>query len=458
MSAAQQCPRRNRLGIVFGVGAAGASAAFAHDEKLYSPPDLWSLWSWEPAVIFCLALSAWLYVRGVRSLWRASTVGHGLRRWEVTAFGVGWLALWVALISPLHTLGSMLFAAHMVQHEVLMVVAAPLLVLGRPLIAWVWGLPFAWRRRLGSLGKWERVQRGWRMLTTHLPSWFLQAGVLWGWHAPGLFQAALESESIHALQHLSFLVSALLFWWALIHGRQAMRGYGASALLVFTTSLHSSALGALLTFAAVPWYRTYQGSTPLWGITPMEDQQLAGLIMWVPTSVLYLCAGLALCTAWLHAMDARELPRRGQAPPLLRSGEDGQRRTTRRTYGTVERVLMGGLFVILCGLSSCRGDIAREATELTGGDPARGRVAIRQHGCPSCHTIPGVPGAYGLVGPPLGGIASRLYIAGMLPNTPANMMRWIQAPQEVNPHTAMPNMGITEPETRDIVGYLYTLK
>jgi putative membrane protein len=170
MSAARQCPRRNRLGIVFGIGAAGASAAFAHDEKLYGPPDLWSLWSWEPAVIFCLALSAWLYVRGVRSLWRASTVGHGLRRWEVTAFGVGWLALWVALISPLHTLGSVLFAAHMVQHEVLMVVAAPLLVLGRPLIAWVWGLPFTWRRRLGSLGKWERVQRGWRMLTNPLPS------------------------------------------------------------------------------------------------------------------------------------------------------------------------------------------------------------------------------------------------------------------------------------------------
>jgi cytochrome c oxidase assembly factor CtaG/cytochrome c2 len=352
----------------------------------------------------------------------------------------------------------MLFSAHMLQHEILMVVAAPLLVLGRPLIAWVWGLPLAGRHKLARLSKWERVQRGWHMLTNPLLAWSLHAVTLWIWHAPGLFQAALKSEPIHVLQHLSFLVFALLFWWALIHGRQGALGYGAAVLYVFTTSLHSSALGGLLTFAAVPWYSAYQGNTALWGITPVEDQQLAGLIMWVPTGALYLCAGLGLFAGWLHALDARELQRRGQALPQRQWVKDGQRRTAQRLHGAVERMLIGGLLAILVSLPSCNGDVARDATELTGGDLGRGLIAIHQHGCPSCHTIPGVPGAHGLVGPPLGGIANRIYIAGMLPNTPENMMRWIQAPQEVNQHTAMPNMGITEPEARDIVGYLYTLK
>jgi cytochrome c len=185
---------------------------------------------------------------------------------------------------------------------------------------------------------------------------------------------------------------------------------------------------------------------------------LAGLIMWVPTGALYFCAGLGLFAGWLHALDARELQRKGQALPQRQLVKDGQRRTAQRLHGAVERMLIGGLLAILVSLPSCNGDVAREATELTGGDPGRGLIAIRQHGCPSCHTIPGVPVAHGLVGPPLGGIASRIYIAGMLPNTPENMMRWIQAPQEVNQHTAMPNMGITEPEAKDIVGYLYTLQ
>jgi putative membrane protein len=449
---------RSRFGIVFVVSTMGASAALAHDGTPYGPHDLWSMWSWEPGVIICLTLSAWLYGQGVRSVWRAAAVGHGLRRWEVTAFGVGWLALWVALTSPLHTLGGIVFSVHMIQHEILMLVAAPLLVLGKPFIAGVWGLPLVWRHRLGWLGNQKLVRRSWHMLRSPLLTWLFQAGALWIWHAPGLFQAALESASIHALQHLSFLVSALLFWWALIHGRQGVRGHGAAVLSVFTTSLHSSALGALLTFAVAPWYPTYQGNTALWGVTPVEDQQLAGLIMWVPTSALYLCAGLGLCARWLHASDVRELQRKGQALPQRQSVEDGQRRTTRSMHATAERMLMGGLLIILVGLSCCNGDLARETRELTGGDPGNGPVAIRRHGCPACHTIPGVRGAYGLVGPPLGGIASRIYIAGMLPNTPDNMMRWIQAPQEVKPHTAMPNMGIPEPEARDIVGYLYTLK
>ena len=101
---------------------------------------------------------------------------------------------------------------------------------------------------------------------------------------------------------------------------------------------------------------------------------------------------------------------------------------------------------------------AREAAALTGGDPWRGPALLRKYGCQSCHTIPGVVGANGLVGPPLAGIASRSYIAGVLPNAPDNLLRWIQDPKGVDPKTAMPNTGVTPSDARHIAAYLYTLK
>ena len=101
---------------------------------------------------------------------------------------------------------------------------------------------------------------------------------------------------------------------------------------------------------------------------------------------------------------------------------------------------------------------AREAAAMTGGDPARGAVIMRKYGCQSCHTIPGVVGAAGLVGPPLAGIANRSYIAGVLPNSPDNMLRWIRDPKAVDPLTAMPNTGVTPSDARHIAAFLYTLR
>ena len=95
---------------------------------------------------------------------------------------------------------------------------------------------------------------------------------------------------------------------------------------------------------------------------------------------------------------------------------------------------------------------------MTGGDPARGPDLMRKYGCQSCHTIPGVVGADGLVGPPLAGIASRSYIGGVLPNAPANMLRWIEDPKAVDSLTAMPNVGVTPSDARHIAAYLYTLR
>lgn len=115
--------------------------------------------------------------------------------------------------------------------------------------------------------------------------------------------------------------------------------------------------------------------------------------------------------------------------------------------------------IALLALAACGvGERRDEAAMLTGGDPRRGPALMDSYGCGSCHTIPGVRGASSLVGPPLAGIAQRLYIAGVLTNTPDNMVRWIQNPQAVDELTAMPNLGVTESDSRDIAAYLYTLR
>jgi cytochrome c oxidase assembly factor CtaG len=206
----------------------------------------------------------------------------------------------------------------MSQHEVLMLVAAPLLVLGRPLVVFLWAFPVNWSRRIGNLAKIPAISRGWQLFTIPLVAWLVHAVALWIWHVPVLFEAVLHHEWVHTLQHVSFLGSALLFWWALIHGPRGVMGYGAALLYLFTTSIHSGALGALLTVAGSVWYPSYIGLTTSWGLTPLEDQQLGGLIMWIPAGLVYVIAGLALFAGWLREADLRAA-KRERAAAWLRS-------------------------------------------------------------------------------------------------------------------------------------------
>jgi putative membrane protein len=212
-----------------------------------------------------------------------------------------------------------LFSAHMTQHEVLMLVAAPLLVLGRPVIPFLWALPMSWRQSLGAAGKRRGVQVPWRTATKPSVAWAVHAVALWVWHVPVLFQATLQSDIIHTLQHVCFLGSALLFWWALIHGPQGLTGYGLAVLYMFTTSVHSGVLGALITFARHVWYPAYSETTPSWGLTPLEDQQLGGLIMWVPAAAVYIIAGLALMAGWMRESERRVLRNESRALHLEQS-------------------------------------------------------------------------------------------------------------------------------------------
>jgi putative membrane protein len=268
-------------------------------EQLLAPHDLWRAWSLEPAVIIGLALSAWLYFRGVRSLWRSAGPGRGIRRREAAAFAGGWIVLVLALVSPLHRLGGVLFSAHMAQHELLLAAAAPLLILGRPLVPFVWALPITWRRMVGDWAAMAPVRGTWELLTLPLVAWSLHGVAIWLWHAPALFEATLRSDLVHTLQHISFLGTGLLFWWALLRGRGGRIGRPAAVLYLFTTSVHTTVLGALLTFSSRAWYPLYAPATAAWGLTPLEDQQLAGLIMWVPANLSYLIAALVIASAWL---------------------------------------------------------------------------------------------------------------------------------------------------------------
>jgi putative membrane protein len=289
------------------------SFASAHDGKPHSLADLPYTWGLDPLVIVSLALTGWLYLRGVRKLWRETATGKGIRRWEAWAYSAGWLTLFVALVSPLHPLGSVLFSAHMTQHELLMLVAAPLLVLGRPVVAFLWAVPLGWARRVGGWGKAVWFERPWRAATNPLAAWAIHAAALWVWHVPALFQATLENDLVHTLQHIFFLGSALLFWWALIHGPRGVMGYGTALLYLFTTSMHSGVLGALITFAGSVLYPAYNETTASWGLTALEDQQLGGLIMWVPAGLVYIIAGLALCAGWMRESERMVLRREANA-------------------------------------------------------------------------------------------------------------------------------------------------
>ena len=287
--------------------------ASAHDGRPHTVGDLVHAWAFDPLVVWGLALSGWLYARGVRRLWRGAGTGGGIRRWEACAYAGGWLALFVALVSPLHPLGEVLFSAHMTQHEVLMLVAAPLVVLGRPLVAFLRALPVGAARRVGGWGRAAWFRRPWRVLTNPLAAWGLHAVALWVWHVPALFEATLRSDLVHTLQHVCFLGSALLFWWALIHGPQGLMGYGTAVLYLFTTSVHSGVLGALITFARGVLYPAYSETTLSWGLTALEDQQLGGLIMWVPAGLVYIVGGLALCAGWMRESERRVLKREATA-------------------------------------------------------------------------------------------------------------------------------------------------
>ena len=279
-------------------------------------------WGAEPWVAACLALSSIWYLQGMLRLWPRARQSRPRLLRQFGCFTLGWAMLALALASPLDSAGSFGFWAHMVQHEVLMIVSAPLMVLGRPFGVWIWALPAAWRGKVGKATRGRVLAWCWDMITRPLHAWVLHFAALWVWHVPALFQAGLVDNDVHVLQHASFLFSALLFWWAVLGRHGIHHARGASIVYLFTTMMHTGALGALFTFSETVWYPLYGNRPSLFGLTPLEDQQLGGLIMWIPGGLAYVIAGLVLGARWLMPTQprpaAQSAPQPARQPAPLR--------------------------------------------------------------------------------------------------------------------------------------------
>ena len=274
-----------------------------------APQHLWVAWHWEPSIGLGLLLLALVYLWGVGTLWRRAGINRGVQYWQVACFLSGILTILIALLSPLDALSEVLFSAHMVQHLLLLLVAPPLFVLSRPWAALLWAFPWTVRRQLGRWQCSRPVRYSWQIATLPPVVWVINTVVLWLWYAPALYQAAVANEVVHALEHSSFLMVATLFWWIVIYPQGGRRRYGVSLLYVFLTALQGGILGALLTFSTVLWYPVYAPLATAWGMTPLADQQLAGLIMWIPSGILYLLAAALLFIAWLAVLE-RGMPQR----------------------------------------------------------------------------------------------------------------------------------------------------
>ena len=280
--------------------AALPTAALAHAGEAHGPPGAPG-WTFAPEVVVPLALVPFVYLVGQARLRTRARGGRPALSRNAALFAFGWALLVAALVSPLHEGGERSFALHMIEHEIIMLPAALLLVAARPGPVLLWGLPRAIRVGLAPVLRWPL----WRGMAGAIPATVLQAAVLVLWHLPPLFDRALRSEGWHIAQHLSFVASALLFWWAMLPrgGERGGDGHGrgTAAFCLFVTSLVGGGLGALMALSRSPWYPAYAalGTSPI-GLSPEQDQQLAGVIMWVPGGLFHLSVALVLLAQMLR--------------------------------------------------------------------------------------------------------------------------------------------------------------
>ncbi|MEA2779729.1 MAG: putative rane protein [Rhodospirillaceae bacterium] len=401
-------------------------------------PEGSSSLAWTPDSLISLALAVaaiWQFLGMLRL--RGRLGGHrvvGLSR--IAAFTGGMATLVLALLSPVDRIGAELFSMHMVQHLLLILVAAPLLVWSRPALVFMWALPSLGRKRLGRVWMLLGLGRSVHWLMHPVVVWILSCGVFAFWHLPRPYQWAFNHEIVHALEHLSFFLTALMFWSIVIAPFGWRRlGYGATLVFIVTTAVLSGLPGALLILSPRPFYPVHAQGTAAWGMTLLRDQQLAGLVMWIPAGFIYVGAAIWVFAAWLREAEARA------------------------STGLGKTALLGLLLLAMpVTLSGCGDDGGAQTSPVAGGDSGHGAALIGQYGCGACHVIPGIEAARGMVGPPLTDFSRRIYAAGMLRNTPENLIAWIRDPQRIVPGNVMPAMGISVEDARDIAAYLYTIR
>ncbi|MEO8126070.1 MAG: cytochrome c oxidase assembly protein [Bryobacteraceae bacterium] len=401
-------------------------------------------WNWDPWILASLSLAVAAYVCG---LWRIPEAARSrvFGKWRYAAFGAAIAALFAVLISPLDALDDELFTAHMLQHLVLMMVAPPLLIMGRLGTAFLWAFPLRIRRWIARAWVFTGLRDGVHAVMSPVAVWILGSAALWFWHLPGPYGWALSNEWVHAFEHICFFVTSLMFWALVVEplGRRRL-DYGIAMLFVTTFGMQNGLLGAILTFGGRPLYVAYLPTTAAWGLTPLEDQQLAGLIMWIPASLIHLATLGFLFVAWMRGAERRE----AASTTAIRSRSSSQAPAVRGVWI---------IFILFVGITGCDRRLPSSPWKLEGANASRGPALMEVYGCGACHTIPGVPRAIGRVGPPLGEFGQRAFVAGMLRNNPENLVKWLREPQSIVPGNAMLDMGVTEQDARDLAAYLYAL-
>jgi cytochrome c oxidase assembly factor CtaG len=280
--------------------AFAATLAHAGEEAV---GNLWLAWTLDPTLLIGLALILGAYFYALGPLRRRWGVMEPVDRAKVAWFVAGWLVLLIALISPLDTLGDeFLFSAHMIQHMLIAIVAPPLLLLGIP--AWM----------LAPLFKSETTRKAARWIAHPIVAFGLLQLDIWVWHAPPLYDLTLSNDMIHIVEHLTFIAFGVLYWLPVMSPTPAIprMSKGFAILYLFVGCQPMVALGALLTFAAQPLYQPYVDAPRVWGLSPLGDQQLGGLIMWLPSNIPYLIALSIIFFQWVAERDRVERAAAGE--------------------------------------------------------------------------------------------------------------------------------------------------
>jgi cytochrome c oxidase assembly factor CtaG len=283
-------------------------------------------WTCPPWIAVALLLALALYARGWRQLRRQMPQRFG--DWRLVAFVAGLATLFVAIASPLDAFSGLLLQVHMTQHLLLMMVAPPLIWLGAPAAPLLRGLPSSvLKNGLGPFLAWPALQRFGRRLTHPLVCWVSFVVTTWLWHVPALYELALRSPAWHQLEHVCFLLSALLFWWPVIQPWPSTPIWPRWAMIPYLllADIQNTMFSALFAFSERILYPAYAAVPRLWDISVLNDQAAAGAIMWVPGSVAFLIPLGWVIVEWLGAPSAARAPTNAATIALGAGGTTRQR-------------------------------------------------------------------------------------------------------------------------------------
>jgi putative membrane protein len=279
-------------------------SVLAHGEAARQPelPGVLLDWNLDPLALMGILLAAGLYLLAVQRV-AAAHPSNPHPRHRTLLFLGGLLAIALALLSPIEAYEGQLFSVHMVQHLLLELAAAPLLLAGAPITLALRVASPAWRRRLLSVLR-SRVLHA---VSFPVIAWMLFAAVNWGWHFSTLYDQALENDLLHYLQHASFLGAALLFWWPAIGADPSpwRLPHPVRLLYLFLAMPQNSFLGVALMSASTVLYPHYLTNARDWGPTPLEDQQLGGVIMWVVGDLGFLAGMVVVVVLWMRHEERR---------------------------------------------------------------------------------------------------------------------------------------------------------